>query len=56
LTNLENPRFIVRKLNISFVSGHDILTPGGATNPADKKQLENSEKHKNSKKILTYNY
>jgi len=43
----EKPRFIERKLNIRFVSGQDLLTPGGATNPTDKKQLENSEKHKN---------
>ena len=34
------------KQEYRLVSGRGLLTPGGATNPIDKKQLENSENHK----------
>ena len=32
------------KQEYRLVSGRGLLTPGGETNPIDKKQLENSEK------------
>jgi hypothetical protein len=45
-----------KKKGLRFVRVQDILTPGSATNQIDKKQLENSEKHENSEKMLTDNY
>jgi hypothetical protein len=45
-----------KKQEYRFVSGRSLLTPGGATNPIDKKQLGSSEKHENYEKMPTDNY